>query len=211
LNKAASSVFDAMLMSASQQLETTLTEENYAKALDDTYAQLEAVMPEKAALVAETKAQLDKLSEFKKGINSYTDGVAKAKDGSEKLSDGIKELQSKAKNLTDEYFTVNIPNLTSYLDAEDNPRIGAAADDVLINKVCAIFGGVVLLILFSYVISVFVVHNIDREEPGYRCTLFAWLCKKRTAKALPDTSGNYNFFGRCSRNSFGDFDNIMSV
>jgi putative ABC transport system permease protein len=164
LNKAASSVFDAMLMSASQQLETTLTEENYAKALDDTYAQLEAVMPEKAALVAETKAQLDKLSEFKKGINSYTDGVAKAKDGSEKLSDGIKELQSKAKNLTDEYFTVNIPNLTSYLDAEDNPRIGAAADDVLINKVCAIFGGVVLLILFSYVISVFVVHNIDRES-----------------------------------------------
>ncbi|MFA5659242.1 MAG: ABC transporter permease [Oscillospiraceae bacterium] len=56
------------------------------------------------------------------------------------------------------------PNLTMFLTAGDNQRIGGAADDVVINKISAIFGGVIILILFSYVIAVFVIHSIDRES-----------------------------------------------
>ncbi len=164
LRESAESIFNAMLLSASNQLGLSLAEDNYAQILDDTYSQLKEVMPEKAVQIAETKAQLDKLAKFKEGVNEYTDGVAKATDGSNELSDGINELQTEAKKLTDEYFSVNIPNLTSFVNAEDNSRIGSAGKDVVINKVGAIFGGVILLILISYVISVFVIHSIDKES-----------------------------------------------
>lgn len=164
LKSAAASVTNAMLLSASQQLGIQLTAESYPKILEGLYAQLKDTLPEKAAAVAKTKAQLDSLIAFENGIGEYTGGVSKALDGSEKLADGISKLQAETEKLTDEYFTVEIPNLTQFLKTADNPRIGAAADDIIINKVSAILGGVIVLILFSYVISVFVIHSIDRES-----------------------------------------------
>ena len=61
-------------------------------------------------------------------------------------------------------FADSTANLISLLKAEDNVRIDAAADDVEINKTSGIFVGILLIILFSYVISVFVVHTIDQES-----------------------------------------------
>lgn len=61
-------------------------------------------------------------------------------------------------------FADSTANLISLLKAEDNVRIDAAADDVEINKTSGIFVGILLMILFSYVISVFVVHTIDQES-----------------------------------------------
>ncbi|MBQ8085901.1 MAG: ABC transporter permease [Lachnospiraceae bacterium] len=61
-------------------------------------------------------------------------------------------------------FADSTSNLISILKAEDNVRIDAAADDVAINKSAGIMVGILLIILFSYVISVFVVHTIDRES-----------------------------------------------
>lgn len=55
-------------------------------------------------------------------------------------------------------------NLQMFLEAGDNIRIDAAADDVAINKMAGLIAGVLLMILFSYVISVFVINNIDRES-----------------------------------------------
>ncbi|MDE7352055.1 MAG: FtsX-like permease family protein [Acetatifactor sp.] len=54
--------------------------------------------------------------------------------------------------------------LTQFLSAEDNARIGGASNDVVINKTTGLFAGVLLIVLFSYVISVFVVHTIERES-----------------------------------------------
>lgn len=58
----------------------------------------------------------------------------------------------------------DLAKLTQLLPAKDNPRIGGAADDVVINKTTGLFAGLVLLVLFGYVISVFVVHTIERES-----------------------------------------------
>ncbi len=55
-------------------------------------------------------------------------------------------------------------NLVSFLKAEDNLRIGSSADDQVVNKYCGILAGIIVLALFSYVLSVFVVYGIDRES-----------------------------------------------
>lgn len=59
---------------------------------------------------------------------------------------------------------VNSANLQSFVTAEDNPRIGASADDQKINISAGLVFGVILIILFAYVISVFTVHSIEKES-----------------------------------------------
>lgn len=54
-------------------------------------------------------------------------------------------------------------NLTMFLKTEDNSHIGAAGDDQVINKLCGLAAGVIVMILFTYVISVFVIHSIEKE------------------------------------------------
>lgn len=63
-----------------------------------------------------------------------------------------------------EYFDVKLSNLVSFMTADENPRIEAAANDQIINKVAGIIAGVIIMILFTYVISVFVVHGIEKES-----------------------------------------------
>lgn len=55
-------------------------------------------------------------------------------------------------------------NLRSFLKAKDNPRIMAASEDQIINKYSGILAGGIVLILFAYVISVFVVYGIEKEN-----------------------------------------------
>lgn len=69
--------------------------------------------------------------------------------------------------------------LTQFMQAKDNPRIGAAADDQLINKYAGLAAGVIIMILFTYVISVFVVHGIEKEM-GVIGSLYAMGVKKKT-------------------------------
>ncbi len=66
--------------------------------------------------------------------------------------------------LLDKYWSVDISNLTQFLPVEDNPRGGASADDQLINKYAGLTAGVIVMILFTYVISVFVIHGIEKES-----------------------------------------------
>lgn len=54
--------------------------------------------------------------------------------------------------------------LTGFWAAEDNPRIQAAADDQVVNKFAGLAAGVIIMVLFTYVISVFVVHGIEKES-----------------------------------------------
>lgn len=96
-------------------------------------------------------------------LTEYTAGVESAAEGAGKLAEGTAELEDKTNELLDKYFDVDISNLTMFLTAEDNPRIGAAGDDQVINKLGGLIAGVIVMILFTYVISVFVIHGIERE------------------------------------------------
>ena len=81
--------------------------------------------------------------------------------------------------LLEEYLTVDLDNLTSFIKAEDNGRIHAAAGDLQINHNIGLLAGVVIMILFTYVISVFVIHQIQQESSVIG-TLYALGAKKHT-------------------------------
>lgn len=107
---------------------------------------------------------LDELAQVKTGLAALDDGIVSARDGAEKLADGITELKDETDELWDEYFNLEISNLTQLVKAEDNYRIGAAAEDQVINKYGGIIAGAIVLVLFAYVISVFVVYGIEKEN-----------------------------------------------
>lgn len=97
-------------------------------------------------------------------INAYTDGVKESYEGSVQLSDGISELKTSTDDFLEEYFDVDIDNLTSFVKKGDNPRILGAAGDMQMNKEAGLFAGVIVMVLFTYVISVFVIHQIQQES-----------------------------------------------
>ena len=107
---------------------------------------------------------LSELNKMSLGIPALEQGVLSAYDGAEKLKDGLVELQDKTDELMNEYFDFEIPNLRSFLKAKDNPRIMAAANDQILNKYGGLLAGGIVLILFAYVISVFVVYGIEKEN-----------------------------------------------
>ncbi len=88
------------------------------------------------------------------------------------------ELKEKIKEFEFDYEQVaDIDNLTSFIKAEDNPRIHAAAGDLETNHKIGLVAGVVIMILFTYVISVFVIHQIQQESSVIG-TLYALGAKK---------------------------------
>lgn len=107
---------------------------------------------------------LSELTEIKTGMIPLDEGIASASDGAVKLEDGITELKEKTDEFLDENFDFEISNLTQFIKVEDNPRAGAAASDQIINKYGGLIAGVIVLVLFAYVISVFVVYGIEKEN-----------------------------------------------
>ena len=57
-------------------------------------------------------------------------------------------------------FDIDIDDLITYVCADDNKRIEAAADIRVMHRNTGLAAGVVILILFGYVISVFVAHRL---------------------------------------------------
>ncbi len=68
--------------------------------------------------------------------------------------------------------------LTAFVTADRNPRILAAAGDMVMNKEMGLIAGVVVMALFAYVISVFVINQISREAAVIG-TLYALGAKKK--------------------------------
>lgn len=79
--------------------------------------------------------------------------------------DGTDPMSVFMAKLTGHGEDMKITNLTSFLPASDNARIGATTDDVLINRYAGLAAGVIIIVLIAYVISVFVVHSIEQEAP----------------------------------------------
>ena len=132
-------------------------------------------------------------TELRKGANKLAEGVDKLYDGSKEISDGAKELADGAKeyadgmqefadetrDFVDKYFNIKTSNLMLFMNHSDNPRIDSAADDVQINYTASIIFGVLLVMLFAYVISVFIVHMIDQESSVIGA-LYSMGMKRRT-------------------------------
>ena len=162
-------VVDALMDMVEAQLEESdisvdLTADNYKEELERLTAEGSSVDAKLKDSLKEAKDTLADLEDFREGIIDYTDAVDEIADGSRELRDGVQELQDQTDDMIEEYFTFDIDNLTQFLIAADNPRIDAAAGDVIINRFAGILAGIILMVLFTYVISVFVIHNIEKES-----------------------------------------------
>lgn len=104
---------------------------------------------------------LDKLSGF---YGNQIQGLQAAADGAAEVKDGMTDLKKEAEDMIDEVFDQDAGNLLTFVKAEDNVRIHAAADDQELNRNAGKISGVIVLILIAYVLSVFVVHSIDKES-----------------------------------------------
>ena len=123
--------------------------------------------------------------ELRKGIGEARDGSADLDkgatdlcDGAEELRDGVKELKEKSDEMMDELFTEDPDNIMEFMSKEDNLRIGGASGDIEINKTVGIVAGIIVIILFTYVLSVFVIHQINNESSVIGA-LYALGVKKR--------------------------------
>lgn len=85
------------------------------------------------------------------------------------IGEGMAELFMDSKMVED---AMDLSNLVEFLTAEDNTRIKGSSGDQLVNKSAGLAAGVIIMVLFTYVISVFVVHNIE-EESSVIGTLYA--------------------------------------
>lgn len=162
-------VVDALMDMVEAQLEESdisvdLTADNYKEELERLTAEGSSVDAKLKDSLKEAKDTLADLEDFREGIIDYTDAVDEIADGSRELRDGVQELQDQTDDMIEEYFTFDIDNLTQFLIAADNPRIDAAAGDVIINRFAGILAGIILMVLFTYVISIFVIHNIEKES-----------------------------------------------
>lgn len=163
LNDGAAEILNTYLAQASSGLAAmgiseTLTAENYSEILEKYIASTNS-----EALKA-LKETLDGLNNYVNGTADYTDGVSKAYDGSGELADGVAELKIETDKVIDEFFDVDIDNFTLFVKASENPRIAASVGDMYMNKVAGLAAGVIVMVLFTYVISVFVIHQIQRES-----------------------------------------------
>ena len=98
------------------------------------------------------------------GCVELNDGITELKDGVEELRDGVKELKEQSDDMMDEIFSQSPDNITAFMLREENNRIGGAAGDLEMNRSVGLLAGVIVMILFTYVLSVFVIHQIQNES-----------------------------------------------
>lgn len=177
LTEGMNALFETCLAQANQSLAASgvkaeLTADNYAAILDKLYKAA------KSADIKQLKESLAAADKLRGGTVDYTDGVDSAAEGAGELADGVAKLDEKTAELLDEYFTIDLDNLTSFVKASDNLRIRGAENDVAKNKQIGALAGVILMVLFTYVISVFVIHRIQNESSVIGA-LYALGVKKR--------------------------------
>lgn len=111
-----------------------------------------------------SKKLKDGMKELSEGADGLYDRMGDLYDGAAELADGIDKLKTETDKLLDDVFDIDLDNLTMFVKRSENVRIAGAAGDVQMNKLAGIGVGVVLMVLLAYVISVFVIHQIQRES-----------------------------------------------
>lgn len=110
-------------------------------------------------------------------LDDFREALDELEDGAEEFSDGLSEFSGETRDFLDEHFDVKLSKLTQFLPADSNPRIGGAANDKFVDEAAGLAAGVIVLILFAYVISVFVVHSME-QEAGMIGTFYAMGVRK---------------------------------
>ena len=120
----------------------------------------------------------DGVKEAYDGSVELDDGAGELLDGVSELKDGVKDLKKQSDDMMDELFAKSPDNIMDFMLKKDNLRIGGAAGDIEINKTIGVVAGIIVIILFTYVLSVFVIHQIQSESSVIGA-LYALGVKKR--------------------------------
>ena len=83
------------------------------------------------------------------------------KTGSGDLKEGIEQLSNSYIEITEELFEITPTNLSFFLERDNSKRINAAQDDAVINKMAALYSGIIVFVLIAFMFSVFAIHNVD--------------------------------------------------
>lgn len=166
LTDASGDLFESYLEQANSRLSgygiEQLTRDNYQRVLEDFEQTFDSGIArlEINSLISD----LRDMDTYAQGVQEYTNGVDQAADGSLEIADGVGEMKEQIDEaIEEEWGDVRLNNMTSFLTTEDNLRIGGAADDQAINKYGGLVAGVILVALFAYVISIFVIHSIEKD------------------------------------------------
>lgn len=167
LQGGAEEIFESTLEQATTSIQAMgvrlhLTKRNYEDNLDQIAAQ--ATTSEQKNNLAKLKDNLKQMENYVDGVNIYTQGVSDSKQGAKKISEGMREFQTETEKKIEKMVDLNLNNLVTFTKAKDNPRIYAASADVVLDKNIGLIAGVIVIILFTYVISVFIVHQIQSES-----------------------------------------------
>ena len=174
----------------------TVDDPYYLEMLDDTYGKKDEITDGINDLV-------EGAGELYDGIKELYDGATELHDGTVELYDGVLELQEKSNELIDKFFTESPDNLTAFLLREDNLRIGGAAGDIEINKTVGMVAGIVVIALFTYVLSVFVIHQIQEESSTIGALYALGVKKKDLMRHYIFMPTVISFLGGCVGAAFG--------
>jgi putative ABC transport system permease protein len=117
-----------------------------------------------AELKDAVKEARDASDELDDGVGELQDGSKELKDGVKELKDGVKDLKEQSDEMLDKLFSESPDNITAFMNKEENIRVGGAAGDVEIDKTVGLYAGVIVIVLLTYVLSVFVIHQIKSES-----------------------------------------------
>ncbi|SDI98018.1 putative ABC transport system permease protein [Lachnospiraceae bacterium G41] len=110
------------------------------------------------------KEAYDASGELDDGAGEMMDGAGELKDGVKELKDGVKDLKEQSDEMMDKIFSEAPDNITAFMTSAENNRVGGAAGDVVIDKTVGLYAGVIVIVLLTYVLSVFVIHQIQSES-----------------------------------------------
>ncbi|AFA49084.1 ABC transporter permease [Acetobacterium woodii] len=170
----------------------TVTGDNYESTIETLMQSIDGADTNSVAALNTMKTQLDSYKNFKAGLKAYTTGVESAYSGSAELStgadqlyqggvslakgmdtlsngavalnSGMGEFKNQVTNFINENMDYRYVNLITFLEADNNQRITSCKSDAAINKNSALIAGIIVITLMAYMISVFVIHTIDKES-----------------------------------------------
>ena len=120
----------------------------------------------------------DTLSEINSAMNDYANGVTSVYDADSEFNNGVIKLNDEINSSIDNIVKVKLNNVLDFVKSEDNARIEGAKNDIMMYRSGGLFAGVIVLMLFAYVMSVFVLNQIN-EECGIIGALYAMGVKKK--------------------------------
>ncbi|MCR5625755.1 MAG: ABC transporter permease [Lachnospiraceae bacterium] len=136
----------------------------YQEILKDTYGKRDEITEGIDDLAEGADELYDGMSKMFEGLSGFGDGPGKLLKGLAGLKEGVRKLKEKSAGMLDEIFSRSPDNIMEFMLKEDNLRIGGAAGDIEINRSIGIVAGIIVIILFTYVLSVFVIHQIQNES-----------------------------------------------